>query len=214
MIQKILVNSRIPRGESILYDVSKLEYANIVYMCVKEPHKEFQIPENIKDVVSRVVADSMLLGRVDAKDQYCYVTVKRGYIPQGGIGNRDGWHIDGFLSDQENFIWSDCPETPTLVIEGTLEVTKNHPESLKEMEYYGRYARKFKLRSNTLYHLDKECIHKPSENESDKTVLRTFIKVTFSKEIFNGYGNAWNYLIPDIKPTAKRLETRNHAVSY
>ena len=68
------------------------------------------------------------------------------------------------------------------------------------------------LQTNTLYKLDQTCVHRPSINTSNQSVLRTFIKVTFSSELFNGFGNAWNYKLPHIKPTKNRAESRNHGI--
>ena len=54
--------------------------------------------------------------------------------------------------------------------------------------------------------------HRSAINSTDKTLLRTFVKITFTTELFNGFGNAWNYKLPHIKPSKYRDIERNHGV--
>lgn len=212
----LLVHSEIPNGVVANYSVSELEYCNIVYMCIKQTGcSEYQIPDNLEPLVSQVISDIYELNEKLYEDdwtKYCYLTIKKMYVQPNTLGNREGFHIDGFKSDQENFIWSDCAETPTEVAIGNFLLSNDHDKSLVEMNIQATKCFKYQLSPNTLYEMDQNCVHRPTANNTNKAVLRTFIKITYSKELFNCFGNAWNYKLPYIKPHKNRNEHRNHSV--
>ena len=101
---------------------------------------------------------------------------------------------------------------PTEVAIGKFNISEDHHKSLFEIEEQVQVFTN--LESNTLYMLDQTCVHRPAINSTDKTLLRTFVKVTFTDELFNGFGNAWNYMLPHIKPTKNRSVERNHGTMY
>lgn len=215
---KIEVVSRRPPCVVVNYDTNNLEFCNIVYMCIKEAGcSDYQIPENIRDLVEQVLSDIRHLSPNLIKEElekYCYITIKKMFVQPNTTGNREGWHIDGFKSDQENFIWSDSDSLPTEVSLGVFNLTNDHQISIDEMMTQSTKKFNLQLKTNCLYLLDRECVHRATANKTENTVLRTFIKVTFSKELFNCLGNAWNYKIPHIKPNKTRLGSRNHGVIY
>lgn len=206
----MIVNSKVPTGTPILgLNYNALEFCNFTYMCIKEPFGDIRIPENLLGVVKPVVREVMASGSVLAED-YLYISVKKSHVQPYTTAMRSGFHIDGFLSNDRNWILADS--MPTQVAVGTFSITPDHEKSLIEMYEQSRHKDRVQLKPHTLYHLDHECVHAPVNNMRGETVVRTFIKVVASKELFNGYGNAWNYLLPHIKPTAKRGATRNHTV--
>lgn len=212
----LMIHSQIPKGIEAKYDVDELEFCNIVYMCIKDKGcSEYQIPNNLECVVSEVIAGIYELApELYDNDwtKYCYLSIKKQYVQPNTYGNRSGFHIDGFKSDQENFIWGDCSATPTEVVIGNFLLSDDHEKSLDEMDIQSSKWFKYQLNTNTLYYMDQNCVHRPTVNKTNESVLRTFIKITFSKELFNCFGNAWNYKLPHIKPNVHRKETRNHTV--
>lgn len=210
------VNSTVPNGVCAKYDTSRLEFCNIVYMCIKDiGSSEYKVPDNIQSLVSNVIADVYKLSPSlydNDWTKYCYLTIKKMYVQPNSYGNREGFHIDGFLSDQDNFIWSDCEATPTEVALGSFILSECHEKSLEEMSLQSFNMFKHTLSTNVLYDMNQSCVHRPTTNRTDKAVLRTFIKITYSNELFNCYGNAWNYKLPHIKPSEQRSEIRNHTV--
>lgn len=211
-----MVHSKIPNGVVVNYNVSELEYCNIVYMCIKQAGcSEYQIPYNLESLINQVIGDIYKLNEKLYEDDWtknCYLTIKKMCVQPNTLGNREGFHIDGFKSDQENFIWSNCAETPTEVAIGNFLLSNDHEKSLVEMSEQSTKWFKYQLSPNTLYEIDQNCVHRPTVNNTNKTILRTFIKITYSKELFNCFGNAWNYKLPHIKPNKNRNEHRNHSV--
>lgn len=212
----LTIHSTIPKGINAEYDVESLEFCNVVYMCIKQAGiSEYSIPDNLKELVDSVISDIYTLSpELYDNDwtKYCYLTIKKMYVQPNSFGNREGFHIDGFLSDQENFIWSDCEATPTEVSIGKFELSNNHETSLTEMMVQASYNFTEQLKSFNLYDMNQSIVHRPTKNLNNEAILRTFIKVTYSKELFNCVGNAWNYKLPHIKPTVKRNQSRNHTV--
>lgn len=206
--------SSVPNGVSAPYDVSNLEFCNIVYMCIKQINaSEYHIPSNLESLVNTVISDVHSLSEdIYENDHryYCYLTIKKMYVQPNSMGNRDGWHIDGFGSDQHNFIW--CDDLPTQVSIGKYVLTNDHNISLGEMAVQGSYRGYTNLLNNMLYEMDQQCVHRPTINNGADAVLRTFIKLTYSKDLFNCIGNAWNYKLPDIIPSKQRLDCRNHTI--
>lgn len=213
---KIPFISKLPTGIPLQINTSTMDYCNHAFMCIKqEGSSEYSVPDNLQFLVQEILSGIYDLSEYLYNNDYrynCYLSIKHEYVHGGSIGNRPGWHIDGFKSDQHNFIWYDC--IPTEVCTGSFNLTNDHDISLDEMDYQAIDNDKFNhaLPINTLYEMNQECVHRPTYNKMDKAVLRTFIKITYSKEQFNCIGNAWNYKLPHIRMTAHRNNHRNHSV--
>ena len=207
------VNSIMPSG-IYLDPCMTFEYCNISNMCIKEKrHSEYSIPENLEFLVNQVLSTIYEASDHIYKNDWdynCYLSIKHEYVNPGSLGNRPGWHIDGFKSDQHNFIWFDA--LPTKIALGTFDLTNDHDISLVEMEEQAKTKTKLVLESKHLYEMSHELVHSPCRNDTDEPILRTFIKVTFTKETFNCMNNAWNYRLPHVQGYAKPKCTRNHGV--
>lgn len=143
-------------------------------------------------------------------EHYIYLTAKRLFVTEGCGLNRDGWHTDGFGSDDINYIW--CDSLPTKYICGEFRnVPQDHMESLKYFEHLGNGNTHHYCNVNTIYRLDDTVIH-AQDNYKGSPTLRTFVKVSFSKEKYNLKGNSHNYLLDyDWEMKDRGLE-RNHPV--
>lgn len=205
----MIINSKVPEGISILgLPTHNLEFCNVTYMCIKEPKGLLQIPDNFLGMVGPVLTE--LLKHESFDDEYVYFSLKKGHVSPYATPMRSGFHVDGFLSDDRNWILSDA--IPTTVAIGQFDVEADHESSLQSFDAQALLKNKVQLEPHKLYELDKDCVHASTKNCTNETIIRTFIKVVVSKEKFNGIGNAWNYKLPHIVPTAHRGSTRNHTV--
>lgn len=200
----MIVNSRMP--DVIANDLTLYpeEFCYVVYMPIKisnKPLTPFILPDNLAWV--EPLLDEILID--DWQFQYWYITVKHMWVD--GYGNREGWHIDGFGTDDINYIWSDC--LPTIFSPQQFNLSEDHNTSLKEMSEQARIHEKIK--PNQLVRLDNTMVHRPDFTETP--ILRTFIKVSCSNEIYNLRGNAKN---PDIAGLnwnyVNRKTERNHPI--
>lgn len=205
----MIINSKVPVGTPILgIPYYGLEFCNITYMCIKEPKGLLSIPDNFNPVLKPVLAE--LFKHEDFDDKYIYFSLKKGHVTPYTMSMRAGFHVDGFLSTDRNWVISDS--LPTTVALGQFNVEPDHGTSLEQFKSQSRFKQCTQLKPHTLYELDKECVHASTTNLTDATIVRTFLKIVVADELFNGIGNAWNYKLPHIKPNAHRGSSRNHTV--
>jgi hypothetical protein len=130
-------------------------------------------------------------GRETFEQSYIYLTAKHQYQKKDKTFNRPGYHSDGFLTDDINYIWSD--KSPTVFNSSEFHLTLNDTISLQEMERQALEENEFDYAENTLLRLNQFNIHKVAESQEEG--MRTFIKVSFSKDKYDLIGNSHNYLL-------------------
>ncbi|TCR92613.1 hypothetical protein [Rhizobium sp. BK376] len=190
-----------------------------LYCPIKMPEKVRQLPDNLTqffrlicDVASDVVAD---FGFDRWRESYVYLTAKTLYVSPQSPGNRLGWHSDGFGTDDLNYIWAD--RNPTLFFDALGEpytAPVDHTEALKDFDYIANNPvagerNDVTYPDRSLLRLDQTVIH--AVNPNPQPGLRTFLKVSVSKEPYALKGNSINHLLPDHpRPTEERQAERNH----
>lgn len=151
-------------------------------------------------------------------DSYVYLTAKTLWVHGGYIGNRPGWHADGFGTDDVNYVWSDRAPTDFLNIKGGIELSEDCDESMRQMHCYGLRPGMYggsivTFPDKHLLRLDPSVIHRsPVEFEDG---MRTFVKISISKDRYNLIGNSENHSLRESRggPMAERSLERNHPIS-
>lgn len=200
-----------------LIELAPSEMMFWMYLPISVPGQSaYHLPENLRgfaEIVSAAKADDPEAFR----DRYVYLTAKTLWVEGSYIGNRPGWHIDGYGTDDVNYIWCDRAPTEFLDLEEPVLLSEDCDESLRQMaklaykqralgalEFaYPTYPDKHLLR------LDNTVIHR---SPTDFTPgLRTFVKVSVSLDQYNLKGNSVNHLLPETHwPLVDRQEVRNH----
>ena len=67
------------------------------------------------------------------RENYVYLTAKTLWVSPENPGNRPGWHSDGFMTDDLNYVWSDRDGTLFWEPAETCDFTQDHELSLAEM---------------------------------------------------------------------------------
>ena len=124
-------------------------------------------------------------------ESYVYLTAKRLYQGKGYSFNRKGYHSDGFLTDDINYLWSNS--LPTVFNFGKFDLSLDDDVSMVEMEQQANVDNEFSYPQNSLLRLDQFVIHKVSDKEIEG--MRTFAKVSFSIDKYDLIGNSKNYLL-------------------
>lgn len=193
------------------YDLSPDEMMFWMYLPISVPHSyDIAVPHNLQ-------AFKPLIHAVTAYDpsafflRYAYLTAKTLWVGDRYIGNRPGWHIDGYGTDDINFIWSD--RAPTEFIETDVRLSDDCDVSLREMGSIGVVHRALKkivtYPDKHLLRLDNTVIHRSPECFTPG--MRTFFKLSLSKDRYNLKGNAINHLLPETHwPLVDREAVRNH----
>lgn len=129
------------------------------------------------------------------RDSYVYLTAKTLWVTPENPGNRPGWHSDGFLTDDLNYIWSDRAPTVFFHDDRLYAFSADHGASLGEMDIlchrddgtHRTYPNKHLLR------LDETVLHRTPE--AFEPGMRTFIKISVSKHRYTLKGNSINHLL-------------------
>lgn len=141
-------------------------------------------------IIKIIVEDFMnVFGHQKLVDSYVYITAKRGYQVPGTSFNRLGYHSDGFLTDDINYTW--CDSYPTVFNDGEFKLTPHDILSLGEMEEQAKNGREVTYPDNSIMRLDQYCIHRVGDVKEGG--MRTFLKLSFSKDRYDLEGNAHNY---------------------
>lgn len=139
-------------------------------------------------------------------NSYIYITAKHMYQLPGCSFNREGWHCDGFMTDDINYIWSNV--NGFTFNNGIFNLSKDHNLSIEEMEDQNDFRFNGIVEDNELVRLDQYNIHKVSEILDP--CLRTFVKISISKDKYNLIGNSINVMLDYDWGMRKRDSIRNH----
>ena len=139
-------------------------------------------------------------------DKYVYISAKHQYQREGSHFNRGGWHSDGFLSSDINYIWSD--KQPTVFCEQAFNLTLDDTLSMAEMEDQAKAENERTYPENSLCCLTESVIHKVGEPIEGK---RVFVKISFSEDVYALKGNSKNYMLDETLgwDYTERKTTRN-----
>lgn len=177
------------------------EFCFIQYMPIKMAGiGSVSIPEHImwiKPLVSRI---GFGIG------DYVYATVKYAWVDKDSCANRPGWHSDGFMTDDINYIWYNSIPTEFCVQE--FDITQNCDLSLCEMESQAMEENIIIHPCNSLIRLDQSVVHRVAKCQHG--CYRAFVKISVSKNQYNLIGNAHNYLFDYEWVMQERSISRNH----
>ena len=138
-------------------------------------------------------------------ESYLYLCAKNLFQSKGCSYNRMGWHCDGFLTDDINYIWSDS--CPTIFNNSDFNLTMNDRISMLEMESQALKENDFNYEENQLIRLNQFNVHKVAD--VTKEGMRTFLKLSFSKDKYDLIGNSKNYMIDYDWQMKERKAERN-----
>jgi hypothetical protein len=139
-------------------------------------------------------------------DKYIYLTAKYIYATPDNLGNRGGWHSDGFGTEDINYIW--CDKFPTEFCIQDFNLSDDHERSMIEMEQQVNPANIIQYTPYQLLKLTPANIHRcPIISEGG---FRAFVKISISTEKYNLVGNSHNYLLDYEWEMFEREMVRNH----
>lgn len=124
-------------------------------------------------------------------NSYLYLTAKYMYQVPHTSFNRMGYHSDGFMTDDINYVW--CDVYPTIFNSSEFILTMDDALSLSEMEEQAKKENEVTYPENILLRLNQYNIHKVAT--ITQGTMRTFLKLSFSTDKYDLIGNAHNYLL-------------------
>lgn len=135
-----------------------------------------------------------------------YLTAKHLWVSTGENMNRPGWHSDGFGTPDVNYVWSNC--VPTIFNDGPFDLPEDDVESIVEMGRQVQLSENYTFPDCHVLRMDEKVIHQtgsPTENQ-----LRTFLKLSFSRDRYDLLGNAVNPVLDydwEMRPRSKHRNT-------
>lgn len=158
------------------------------------------------ELIFKIIDDFIVeFGADEFIDSYIYVTAKHMYQLPNTSFNRMGWHSDGFLTNDINYIW--CDKYPTIFNKSEFELTLDDTISMGEMEKQSLEINDVTYSENELLRLNQYNIHKVAPVLQGG--MRTFLKVSFSKDKYDLIGNSHNHLLNYKWDMKERKEERN-----
>jgi hypothetical protein len=194
-----------------LVELNPSEMMFWMYCPIKLPDSEFFVlPSNLKQfepLVLRVMKDALDCRRWYG--HYAYITAKTLYEKPETPGNRPGWHSDGLLTDDLNYIWSDKNPTVFFSDDSLHSFSHDHVDSLREMDTLCEddTSKHIRYESKHLLKLDQRVLHKVDTNIQPG--MRTFVKISVSKNVYALKGNSINHELPFNATYLERGAERN-----
>ena len=186
-------------------DIECQEMMFYLYLPIKmKGSKTFRIPKRLnvfQDLIKTVIGKDRSFF-----DKYVYITAKHIYVTPDNLGNRAGYHSDGFGTNDINYIWTN--KFPTIFSVQDFDLSTDCEISMTQMEEQARIETEVVYPVNTLLKLTESCIHRTPVIEEG--AMRTFVKISISDEKYNLAGNSHNYLFNYDWKMHERAEVRNH----
>ncbi len=193
-----------------IYDINVEEMFFYMYLPIKmKGSNSLRIPKRLelfKSMIFDIIKDE---GWHDVLyDKYIYLTAKNIYATPDNLGNRAGWHSDGFGTDDINYIWTN--RHPTVFCVQGFSLSNDCTKSMQQMQLQAKKENEVTYKENTLLRLTQEHIHRtPTINKGG---MRCFFKLSISTEKYNLKGNSHNYMMGYDWEMFDRSEVRNHPI--
>lgn len=188
------------------YDIDCRELMFVQYMPIAMPYGPIRIPDNLRCFAPLVAAVTL---HGCPSGAHIYLTAKRLFVGPNCLGNRPGWHTDGFGTDDINYIWYDAVPTEFCVNQYFV-LSDDHDLSLDQMAQQARSQNITTYPAGSLLKLDSSVVHRVAQPVTEG--YRTFVKISVSRERYNLAGNARNYLFDYDWQMVGRQAGRNHPI--
>ena len=181
----VVGDMEIPQSEMFFYQYLPIKFSSDISIRVEPRLDKFN------DLIGMALCDFVAnYGLQRFTDSFVYLTVKNLFVQNGKNYNREGWHSDGFMTDDINYVWSDS--FPTEFVSGEFDVVQDDKQSLLEFDKIGGSNKVITYPNNSLIRMDQFVIHRCGEITESK--VRQFAKISISKDIYDLVGNSHNYL--------------------
>ncbi|QQR54557.1 hypothetical protein IPG41_05185 [Candidatus Peregrinibacteria bacterium] len=207
----------------------------ILDLPIKMPGQGWKIPEELaqfQEAIALAVAQERMVNPDFDDDYYAYIIVDQKVVQPGQNQRRAGYHSDAFVTgdtelevdgeeasrkvDRTYIVYDTLP---TGFIPGPMPLDCDPEDCEQVLESFAERSQDQNPRlypTHTVLRLDPYDLHTSRTNETEDPILRTFVKISFSKSVYNREGNDvnphFNYnwtLVP--RDPAKR-EHRNHII--
>ncbi|GAB4001611.1 hypothetical protein GCM10028807_58190 [Spirosoma daeguense] len=192
-----------------IFDIEPKEMLFYLYLPIKMIDSGLiEIPKRLQlyyPLVQKVLYDHYSNYPYDIGERYLYLTAKTLFVTPDNIGNRPGYHCDGFGTDDVNYLWYD--KHPTIFNSGTFDVRMDDTLALLDMEAQAKAENEYSFPEKSLIRIDSLTMHRTPVITTSG--VRTFVKISVSKHRYNLQGNSHNYLFNYDWTLHERSDIRN-----
>lgn len=186
-------------------DIAPVEMMFWLYCPIATPREWLPMPPNLEQF--RPIVDAVAAYDYDhCAESYIYLTAKTLFVQPGCIGNRPGWHSDGFGTSDINYIWHD--RAPTEFFSDAFHLPDDCADAMAIMAQRAAGQPIVTYPDKCLLRLDPSVIHRCPVNFEPG--MRTFVKVSLSKDRYNLVGNSVNHGLRERWEMLPRTAERNH----
>jgi hypothetical protein len=196
----VIGNLDINCEEMMFYQYLPIKMANS--LAINHPKNLMVFEELINICATDFIKE---FGRRKYEESYVYLTAKRSFQEKHSTFNRFGFHSDGFLTDDINYIWSN--NNGTIFNNSVFDLTLNDEISLKEMKQQALKENNVQSNDCDIIRLNQYNIHKVKKIK--KPCFRTFFKLSFSINKYDLKGNSHNYMFDYKWENRERKLSRN-----
>lgn len=199
IMENFQVNYGNPPVDMGYFPIEPQEMLVYLYLPVKMSASEclknqgVRIPERLRfaqDIVMAAILDAEKT--LNMNEHYVYLTAKTLWVEGCFSGNRPGWHADGYGSHGDlNYIWHNMNPTE-FAVQPFENIPEDDFESMVAMENQIQHDKIVTYPNEHLLRLDESVVHRV--NPKIDAGMRTFIKVSISRNRFNLKMNSHNYL--------------------
>lgn len=189
-------------------DISPVEMMCWMYCPISTPAEIECIPQNLMQFGP--ILDAVYQRDPSVYDaSYVYLTAKTLWVSGECVGNRPGWHSDGFGSNDVNYIWYD--REPTQFLADHFQLSDDCENAMQEMAERASLTTDYvTFPDKHLLRLTPAVIHRVAPSMAPG--MRTFVKVSLSPDRYNLQGNSINHGLRESWPMLPRNAERNHPV--
>lgn len=181
-VPKVLGNFPIRVTESMYY----------LYMPIKmADNDDIRLPRRLELFVRLLSAIRQAHESDIFKDKYLYISAKHMLVNPGFWGGRGGYHCEGFMSNDINWMWYDH-NPPTFNTSKFHDISPDPKLSLKQFEQQALYSNEIRYPEYSLLELNPFTVHKITP--VTRYFQSTVVKFTVSPNKYNLIGNSHNYL--------------------
>jgi fructose-1,6-bisphosphatase/inositol monophosphatase family enzyme len=182
-------------------------------MCFRMPGQGWQLPRLLEPFLDAIrlsieaerALNADFVGHEDA--YHAYITIDQKIVPPHRTQRRQGFHGDAFMTPENADLgqaaltentYLVCDALPTEFKAGPFDIADVYPNIAGCLARFDELAATQPTLTFAPYELIRITpfdVHSPAVNHSDTQLVRTFVKITFSRERFNRQGNAVNPLL-------------------
>jgi hypothetical protein len=187
---------------------------SVLNMPIKMPGSDFRIPGELaqfRELLQKMIDHEVEINP-DLKNFYAYITVDHHFVKKSTTHRRGGIHIDGVQGARykvklpPEHTYSACDRLGTIFYGQpfdlrALDPSRQHVHA--ELERQARPESRIQTNGYELYFWDSYSAHEAGIAQED--MIRTFVRIEFSKKIYDGVGDTQSPMFDYYWPRVPRV---------